>query len=218
MSDEPQSSVKNFVRWLRKDRALAMAGLHVLDLGCGNGKNSAHFAGLDSSNKIVGIDISETALAYAREHNAGTQQVRYIHQSIGERLPFPDAGFDIALDVTSSNSLNEKERTLFLTETHRVLKPGGYFFVRALCKDADKNAQHLLKHNAGPEKDTYIMPDLGLVERVFSRKDFIETYTATSAGPDQFILLYLEKETHYSKVGDRLYKRHFWVAYLQKGL
>jgi ubiquinone/menaquinone biosynthesis C-methylase UbiE len=211
MSDEPQASVKDFLRWLRKEHDVPLEGLHVLDLGCGNGKNSAYIAGLDATNRVVGIDISETVLVHARKRTETSEQVEYIHQNIGEKLSFADASFDLALDVTSSNSLDEKERAIFLSETHRVLKPAGYFFVRALCKDADKNAQYLLKHNPGPEKDTYIMPDLGLVERVFSREDFIKTYSEPG-----FTVLHLEKETHYSKVADRLYKRHFWVAYFQK--
>ncbi len=232
MSDEPQISVKDFLRWLRKGDAknqpprekMPLEGIRALDLGCGNGKNSAYIAELDPTNTLVGIDISETALAYARSRataNPGlAQQITYIHQSIGDKFPntpaFADASFDITLDVTSSNSLNEKERETFLSETHRVLKPGGYFFVRALCKDADKNAQYLLKNNPGPEKDTYIMPDLGLTERVFSREDFIQTYTQSNLPAGRFTLLHIEKETHYSKVADRLYKRNFWVAYLQK--
>ena len=222
MSDEPQASVKDFLRWLRKERGVALENLHALDLGCGNGKNSAYIAGLDTTNQVVGIEISETALSYAREksrQNNISEQIKYIHQSIGEKFPFPDASFDLALDVTSSNSLDEKERSVFLAETYRTLKPDGYFFVRALCKDADKNAQYLLKNNPGPEKDTYIMPDLGLTERVFSREDFIATHTGTPASLARtwhFDLIHLEKETHYSKVADRLYKRHFWVAYLQK--
>ncbi len=208
MSTEPQASLKDFLRWLRKEQKVSLENLNVIDLGCGNGKNSAYIAGLDITNNVVGIDISTTAISYAPR----LSQIKYIEQSIGDTLPFTDQTFDIALDVTSSNSLNEIEREKFLSETHRVLKPGGYFFVRALCKDADKNAQYLLKNNPGPEKDTYIMPNLGLTERVFSREDFIKTYATTA----QFTPLHLEKETHYSKVANRLYKRNFWVAYLQK--
>ncbi|MEI6057888.1 MAG: class I SAM-dependent methyltransferase [bacterium] len=228
MSEEPQASVKDFLRWLRKGeekskpprQPVSLENINVLDLGCGTGKNARHIAGLDAGNKITGIEISETALRYARERDLlnpePSKQITYVHQSIGEQFPFIDTAFDLAFDVTSSNSLDEKERAVFLSETHRVLKPGAYLFVRALCKDADKNAQYLLKHNPGPEKDTYIMPDLGLTERVFSRDDFIQTYSGATIGKPLFTLLHLEKETHYSKVADRLYKRNFWVAYLQK--
>lgn len=232
--NEPQASVKEFLRWVRrgddsaddsvesrrdaglglKRLAAPLENLSVLDLGCGNGKNSNHICTLDASNRAVGIDISETALAEARANAYEMEvekQVQYFKHSIGDKLPFSDESFDIILDVTSSNSLNEKERAIFLAEIHRTLKPGGYVFVRALCKDGDTNAQNLIKMNPGPEKDTYIMPGLGLTERVFSKEDFSWAYTGAG-----FDIQYLDKETHYTKFAGRSYKRNFWIAYLQK--
>jgi SAM-dependent methyltransferase len=221
-SKEPQTSVKDFLRWLRREQNLPLENIRAIDLGCGNGKNSNYIAELDFGNNVVGIDISETALTHARFHahelvekeKIDATQVTYENRNIGETLPYADNSFDLALDVTSSNSLSEKERTIYMKEIHRILKPGGYFFVRALCKDGDKNAAALLASNQGGEKDTYILPELGLAERVFSRADFIATY----ANPDfpLFEILELEKETHYTKFAGRSYKRNFWVAYLRK--
>jgi ubiquinone/menaquinone biosynthesis C-methylase UbiE len=112
--------------------------------------------------------------------------------------------------VTSSNSLSEAERDIYLIETHRVLKPGGYFFVKALCKDGDGNAKTLLRKFPGREKDTYVMPDMGVVERIWSKEDFVATYEK------YFTILHLEKKTSYSRMNDRSYKRNFWIAYLKK--
>lgn len=232
-SNEPQTSVKDFLRWVRRDMARPLENLNVLDLGCGNGKNALYIADLDPTNSVIGVDVSETALAAARDATkelaksattpAIDKQTIFLKQSIGEPLrplsTFPDNGFDIILDVTSSNSLNEAERSIYLHEVHRVLKPKGFFFVRALCKDGDTNAQNLLKMNPGPEKDTYILPDVGLTERVFSREDFIQTYSPASTSPTDhplFNIISLEKETHYTKFSGRSYKRNFWVAYLEK--
>jgi len=218
---EPQTSVKDFFRWLRKKsekKSGKLENLSLLDLGCGNGKNSNYFASLDETNRAIGIVIAPTALSEARTHArqlSVEHQTQYIQQSIGTPFPFPNDSFDIILDVTSSNSLNEKERTVYLSEAHRVLKPGGYFFVRALSKDGDKNAKNLLKMNPGPEYDTYIMPELGLTERVFSREDFISTYTAGFPS-NGFVILEMEKEIHYTKFAGQSYKRNFWIVYLQK--
>ena len=87
--------------------------------------------------------------------------------------------------------------------------------MRTLCKDGDKNAAALVESNPGREKDTYILPGVGLTERVFSREDFIAEYV-NSASSATFELFHLEKETHYTKFNGRSYKRNFWVAYLQK--
>lgn len=203
LSDIPAQCVRDFVRFLRKERKIEIDNLNILDLGCGNGKNSHYISEQGLNNEITGIEISETALKYAREL---APDGNFIKQSIGTPLNFPDASFDIILDVTSSNSLNESERTIYLKEIQRLLKPNGYFFLRTLCKDGDKNAQTLLKTNPGKEYDTYIMPELGLTERVFSKEDLIKMYSIFGEP------LYLNKETHYTKFNNQSYKRNFWVG------
>lgn len=204
---EALQSIKDFVRWLRKDQKLELSNLNILDLGCGNAKNSFYLADQGLNNKIVGVEISETALKHAKQLAPSGE---FLKQSIGRPLPFEDATFHIILDVTSSNSLSESEREVYLKEIQRLLKPGGYLFIRALCKDGDKNAQNLIKEFPGKEKDTYIMPDLGLTERVFSRENLIETYSHLGE------MLYLDKETHYTKFNNKNYKRNFWVGVWRK--
>ncbi len=203
LSDIPASCIKDFVRFMRKEQNLELDNLNILDLGCGNAKNSFYIAEQGLNNKITGVEISKTALKYAYEL---VPEGNFIKQSIGTALPLTNESFDIILDVTSSNSLNESESAIYLREITRLLKPSGYFFLRALCKDGDKNAQTLLKTNPGVEKDTYIMPEIGLTERVFSKEDLIATYSFFGQP------LYLDKETHYTKFGGRSYKRNFWVG------
>lgn len=207
LSDIPAQCVRDFVRFLRKEKGIHINNKNILDLGCGNAKNSHYIAEQGLNNKITGIEISETALSYAEKLVADGN---FIKQSIGIPLNFPDANFDIILDVTSSNSLNENERAIYLKEIERLLKPGGYFFLRTLCKDGDKNAQNLLKTNPGKEYDTYIMPGLGLTERVFSKEDLIKMYSFFGEP------LYLIKETHYTKFNNQSYKRNFWVGVWKK--
>ncbi|MEK7095126.1 MAG: class I SAM-dependent methyltransferase [Patescibacteria group bacterium] len=208
---EAIQAIKDWVRFLRKEKNVEFSSLKILDLGCGNGKNSIYIADQGEDNEIVGIDISKTAIEYARKlAEEKNLKAAFLQQSIGMTFPFPNTHFDLVLDVTSSNSLNEKEREIYLKETQRVMKSGSYLFVRALCKDGDSNAKILLKTNPGKEKDTYVMPEFGLTERVFSKEDFMTIYSSF------FTLLYLEKETHYTKFKDRSYKRNFWVAYFIK--
>ena len=110
----------------------------------------------------------------------------------------------------SSNSLNESEREIYLAEVNRVLKNGGHFFVRALCKDGDSNAKNLLKLSPGPEYDTYIIKDMNLVERVFSKADFTKDYSK------YFKIQELIKKTNYAQFKGRSYKRNYWLAYMKK--
>ncbi len=93
---------------------------------------------------------------------------------------------------------------------NRVLKKDGYIFVRALCKDGDDNAKRLLKDSPGKEYDTYIIKEIGLTERVFTKDDLIKTYNK------YFRILSLEKKTSYSTFNNRIYKRNYWLIYLTK--
>lgn len=209
--NEPQADVVRFVRFLKKNRFDA-DGKTVLDLGSGTGRNSFYFAELGA--KVIGFEISDTALKIAKENikklNLLSCDISYDKRSIGEEFPLGDNSIDIILDVTSSNSLDEKEREVYLKETRRVLKKGGYFFVKALCKDGDENAKKLIKDYPGLEKDTYVLPGLGLTERVWSKEDFRETMEKF------FNVIHLEKKTSYSRMNNRSYKRNFWIAYLTK--
>ena len=136
--------------------------------------------------------------------------VDYRLGDIGEKYNIEDSSIDLVLDITSSNSLNEQGRKIYLDEISRVLKPKGYFFVRALCKDGNKNVKNLLKDSPGKEHDTYIIKEIGLTERVFSKEDFTKMYGKF------FKILNLEKKTSYTTFNDRIYKRDYWLAYMQK--
>ncbi len=214
LGEKPGADFLDFLRFLRREQKIEIAGLNALDLGSGTGKNSQHLAELGASG--VGYEISDTALALARERAARTAlgdsigSVTYEKRDIGVKYPLPDNSIDLIIDIMSSNSLDEASRATHLTESARVLKTGGWMFVRALCKDGDTNAKNLLKLSPGPEKDTYIMPELGLTERVWSKEDFIAAYSPF------FDIVKLNKKTNYSQIGGRSYKRNFWLAYLQK--
>jgi SAM-dependent methyltransferase len=206
---EPQNDVKRFLKFLKKEEKIDIEGLNVLDLGCGTGRNSNYLAEIGAH--VTGLEISRTAidLAQTRAKELGVN-VDYKIQNIGASYPFTDKSFDLLLDVTSSNSLNEHEREIYLKETNRVLKPEGYFFVRALCKDGDSNVKNLLKISPGKEYDTYINKEMDLVERVFNKEDFIATYSK------YFSIVTLEKKSGYAHFNGRIYKRNYWLAYLKK--
>lgn len=207
--DKPQADILRFLKFLKKEEKYEPRDRVILDLGCGTGRNSNYFA--KEGNGVIGIEISKTALTLAKERAKELGlAVDYRLGDIGEKYDIEDESVDIVLDVTSSNSLDEKGREMYLAETNRVLKNGGYFFVRALCKDGDENAKFLLKNSPGVEYDTYAIKDIGLTERVFSREDFVATYCK------YFEILKLNKTTHYSTFNNRVYKRNYWIAYLKR--
>lgn len=208
--DGPQADTLRFLKFLKKEKKLKLENLNILDLGCGTGRNSNYLS--EMGNNVIGIEISKTALniAKSRSVQTGFGRVEYVLGDIGEPYDVGDNWADIILDVTSSNSLSELGREVYLSEMNRVLKKGGFVFVRALCKDGNKNVKNLLKSSPGKEYDTYVIKEIGLTERVFSREDFIKTYSKF------FKILKLEKKTSYTTFNDRIYKRDYFLAYLTK--
>ncbi len=207
--DGPQADTLRFLKFLKKDEKYIVEKRKILDIGCGTGRNSNYLA--EKGNEVIGIEISKTAIDIAKlrakELNV---TVDYRIGDMGAPYDIEDESIDIVLDVTSSNSLNEEGRKVYLGECSRVLRKGSYMFVRALCKDGNKNVKNLLKTNPGSEYDTYIIKEIGLTERVFSKEDFIKMYK------EYFKILSLTKKTSYTTFNDRIYKRDYWLAYLKK--
>ncbi len=207
-SNEPQLDFKHFVKWLRKSEKIDLDGLRVLDLGSGTGKNAIFLA--ERGSIVTGIEISATAirLAEQRTEEAGIK-IDYLKISMGNPLPFEAGSFDLILDVVSSNSLNDQERIVYLSEVSRVLKTGGHIFIKALCKDGDKHAQKLMERFPGFEHHTYVMPETNITERVFTKDEISNLYSGLT-------IKVLERKSSYTQFRDKSYKRNFWLVYLQK--
>lgn len=210
LGNEPRADLKKYIKFLKKTEKVVLDKLNILDLGSGTGQNTNYLADI-GDNTVIGIEISPKALEIARFRAKEMNViVDYKLANIGEIYPFKNESFDLVIDIMSSNSLNEKEREIYLNEVHRVLKSSGHFFVRTLCKDGDKNTKNLLKENPGKEYDTYVNKDMGLVERVFSEKDFTEMYSK------YFEIQSLIKKTNYAQFKGQNYKRNYWLGYLKK--
>lgn len=205
----PSQDIKNFARFLRRKKGMIFEEARVLDLGSGVGKHAEFFA--EQGAVVTGFEIAENAFkeAVRRSSEAGLL-IEYRRHDIGTQYPILDRSIDIAFDVMSTNSLSEVEREVHLKETVRALKDGGWFFVKCLAKDGDRNAQTLLKEHPGKEKDTYIIPQWGLTERVFSKIDLENLYSR------YFRIEMLERKTNYPQFDGRIYKRNYWIVYLQK--
>lgn len=223
--DKPQKSFLKFLKFVKKEKKrkalletddYADNQTRVLDLGSGNGKNTVFLA--EQGMEVFGLEFSKNAIRLAEdlkeekrnEIDISGGSAEFFCKSIGGGFGFSDESFDMILDVTSSNSLNDKERRMYLQESYRVLKKDGYFFTRGLLKDGDKNAKILLKKFPTSEKNTYKMPEFNLTEKIFEKKELEIMYG------EFFNILKFEKETHYTTYGNKKYKRNFWILYLNK--
>ena len=98
-----------------------VAGLDVLELGCGGGQFGAVLVGLGA--RLVGIDNSEKQLEVARRRYAEEGiEAELVHTS-AESLPFADARFDLVVADHGANRFADPY--LWMPEVVRVLRPGG---------------------------------------------------------------------------------------------
>jgi phosphatidylethanolamine/phosphatidyl-N-methylethanolamine N-methyltransferase len=97
-------------------------GGRILDVGVGTGIALPYYA---STNRLVGVDLSEPMLRKAQERVAelGLGHIEGLAVMDAERLSFPDASFDVVVAQYVVNTVPNPEATL--DEFARVLKPGG---------------------------------------------------------------------------------------------
>jgi len=100
-------------------RALAR-GKTVLDIACGEGYGSAMLA--QTAASVIGIDISDEAVAHAAHTYAGIANLSY-RQGDAAVIPLPDDAVDM---VVSFETIEHHDRHQeMIDEIRRVLRPGG---------------------------------------------------------------------------------------------
>lgn len=95
----------------------------VLDAACGVGYGSAYLA--DAARRVVGIDLSEEAIAYARGHYA-RPNVEFRRGDLLE-LDLPDESFDAVCSFETIEHLPDRDR--YLGHVARVLRGDGVLIV-----------------------------------------------------------------------------------------
>jgi 2-polyprenyl-3-methyl-5-hydroxy-6-metoxy-1,4-benzoquinol methylase len=107
----------------------SIAGLRMLDLGCGFGALSAFFAAQGAS--VIGVDQNEDRFEVGRSVAAEHGLEMEFQAGKMQSLDLPDRGFDL---VVENNSLcyvvPRDDRRAALAESHRVLRPGGRLVIR----------------------------------------------------------------------------------------
>lgn len=104
---------------------LALAGLRVLDIGCGDA--GVLIALAEAGAHAHGIEPFEPSVARGRvraeEHGVSVD----LRAGLAETLPFADATFDLVLLDNVLEHVQDRERTL--DEIARVLRPGGVLYL-----------------------------------------------------------------------------------------
>lgn len=100
----------------------------VLDVGCGSGNWIAEFAQTYTTTSLVGIDISQRMIDYARTQassNSLDDRTTFFVMDALKKLEFPDASFDLVNMRLGSSFLRTWDWPALLSEFSRVTRPGG---------------------------------------------------------------------------------------------
>jgi ubiquinone/menaquinone biosynthesis C-methylase UbiE len=121
-----------------------VAGLDVLELGCGAARWSIALAGHGA--RPVGLDLSPRQLAHARHLMTEAGMDFPLVEASAEAVPLADAGFDIVFCDWGAMSFCDPYRTV--PEAARLLRPGGLLAfatgtpLAAVCDDAVEERIH----------------------------------------------------------------------------
>jgi SAM-dependent methyltransferase len=102
----------------------------AVDVGCGLGSEARYLA--SAGWQVVGVDLSEVAVARAAAENDGAAFLR----ADVRQLPFGRHSVDAALDRGCFHYLAGDDRQRYADELGRVLRPGGKLLLRASLRAA----------------------------------------------------------------------------------
>jgi SAM-dependent methyltransferase len=96
----------------------------ILDVGCGNGRDARFFA--SRPHDVVGVDVSETAIAVCRELSAGDNPSFVV----GDITAVPAApAFDAVYSRFALHAMTRQEEDTFIAEAVPRLKPRGRLLI-----------------------------------------------------------------------------------------
>jgi 2-polyprenyl-6-hydroxyphenyl methylase/3-demethylubiquinone-9 3-methyltransferase len=113
----------------RDDKGLdALAGLRMLDIGCGGGILSEPLARLGAA--VVGVDPSQTNVAAAERHAADAGVAMDYRASTAEALADAGERFDVVLAMEVVEHVADLD--LFVRRCAEMVKPGGLMIAATL--------------------------------------------------------------------------------------
>jgi SAM-dependent methyltransferase len=101
-------------------------GKNILDIGCGYGWCELNFL-TRGAKSIVGIELTSDSLKTAQS-NVLDKRAKF-QEGSALKLPFKDNEFDTVVSWEVIEHIPKSTEPKMLAEAHRVLKPGGVFYL-----------------------------------------------------------------------------------------
>jgi SAM-dependent methyltransferase len=126
--------VKDTAKWKQPDGAvMALVPLlsawqrpRVYDIGCGLGRHLTFFSSIGCD--VAGSDISPEAVAESSRVLRALNVVPDVKEGRMTRIDQPDGAFSLVIALRVIHHATKSDVVKAITEVHRILVPGGYFF------------------------------------------------------------------------------------------
>jgi SAM-dependent methyltransferase len=158
-----------------------VAGLDVIELGCGTAYVSAWLA--KRGARPVGVDPTPAQLATARRMQAETGIEFPLYEAPGEQVPLPDDSFDLVVSEYGASLWAVPER--WVAEAARLLRPGGRLvfltnsvLVYLCAPDVGRAGEQLVRPQFGMYSITWPDDEWEGVEYHLSHGDWIRLLRA----------------------------------------
>jgi SAM-dependent methyltransferase len=136
IADKNEQAAERLAGLVREHGAV---GGRMLEIGCGAGDISLLVAPEGVFGEIHGVDISETAIAWAREKAEGSQvPMDFQVGNMVDLRDFATASFDAVVAFACLHwIIGDDDRRGCLASVNRVLRPGGHFYVHTSCRSTE---------------------------------------------------------------------------------
>jgi SAM-dependent methyltransferase/quercetin dioxygenase-like cupin family protein len=106
----------------------------VIDLGCGEGRDSIYLAA--RGFEVIGVDVARSALDKARSRAAAARvHPTFLERDVIDLRDLPEGHFDLAINMGCLHMIPDPDlRARHLNRVLRLLRPGG-IFVLAHCRE-----------------------------------------------------------------------------------
>ncbi|KAG2487059.1 hypothetical protein HYH03_014305 [Edaphochlamys debaryana] len=117
----------------------------VLDAGCGIGDNALYVAKACPAAEVTAVDVVPRCFEFAHA-KAGLRGMRgkvdFVVADLTEQDPakLPPAlqrahAFDVVLDSSTFHCFGDESRALYVSNLHRLVRPGGVVYVNCMSED-----------------------------------------------------------------------------------
>lgn len=154
-------------------------GKTILDLGCGTGKKSIYLVQHAKCEKVIGVDISEQAILYAKQNAQDASVLEHCSFLAGNITKWDfikeNEIFDSILDWATIHTVPKEKLNEYAKHITNHCKKGGLFLLRSFSSNVDE--QFFIEKTNGLESKILLLSQEE-IEQLFSDFQILKTNTS----------------------------------------